>query len=334
VNLTDRDKKIALFLVPVIVAAAYWFLLLAPKREEASTAATELTTQQDRLEAARTAAAAAENAEQGFETSYATVVRLGKAIPSSVDMPSLLVQLEAAAAGTGIQFDTIAAGERTPVAAAAPSEGETPPADGETPPAEGESAPAEGESTPAADAGGAPAQTAPGAATEAANNAGQTSDARNAAAQESGVDTTTSTSAREGGLPVGGGATTGTAGATGTAPAGLETVPLSLEFEGDFFKLADFFHQIKRFVQASNEGLTVSGRLLTVESVRWASDSQIFPRIRAEVSATVYLSPLAQGVTAGATPTGPAPSTPAATGTTPAEPAPAATPAPTATATP
>ncbi len=329
-SLSDRDKKIMLVLVPLLVAAAYWFLLLAPKREEASTAATELTTQQDRLETAKATAAAAENAEQGFDVSYATVVRLGKAIPSSVDMPSLLVQLEAAAAGTGIDFDTITAGPRTPVAIAeAPAEGET------APPAEGEEAPAEGESTPAADAGGETAQTAPGGATEAANDAAQTSDASNAAAEQSGVDTTTSTSASEGGLPVGGGATTGTGGATGTtAPAGLETVPLNLEFEGDFFKLADFFHQVKRFVQASNESLTVSGRLLTIESVRWASDSQIFPRIRAEVTATVYLSPLTQGVTAGATPTGPAPTTPAATETTPAESAPAAAPAPTATATP
>jgi hypothetical protein len=70
--------------------------------------------------------------------------------------------------------------------------------------------------------------------------------------------------------------------------------------------------------------------------VRWASDPEIFPGIRAEVTATVYLSPLTQGVTAGATPAGPAPTTP----TTPAEstpaPAPAPVPAsaPTATATP
>jgi hypothetical protein len=324
VNLTDRDRKIVLLLVPVIVVAAYWFLLLSPKREEASTAQTTLTEQQDRLEAARGAAAAAEQAEDDFEVSYATVVRLGKAIPVSVDMPSLLVQLEAAAAGTGIQFDTIAAGARTPVAAAEP-----PPA-GEAP-AEG----AEGESTPAAEPGGEAAQTAPGGAAEAAGEASQTSDQRNAAAEQSGVDTTTSTSAREGGLPVGGGAATGTdAAAADAPPAGLETVPLSLEFEGDFFKLADFFHRLKRFVQVSNEDVLVSGRLLTVEGVRWASDAEIFPRIRAEVTATVYLSPLTEGVTAGATPTGPAPTTPAPTETTPAESAPAAAPAPTATATP
>ena len=72
--------------------------------------------------------------------------------------------------------------------------------------------------------------------------------------------------------------------------------------------------------------------------MRWASDTEIFPRIRAEVTATIYLSPLAQGVTAGATPGGPAPTTPA--GAPPRRPGPLRLPrrapaaAPTATATP
>jgi Tfp pilus assembly protein PilO len=324
VTLSSRDRKILVFLAPLLLIAAYWFLLLAPKREEVTTASETLTAQQDRLDAARSAAGAADNAKDDFQASYATIVRLGKAIPPTVDMPSLLVQLEAAAAGTGIRFDTIAAGERTPLAAPAPAEGA--PAEG------GESA-----STPAADAGGAPAQTAPGGAAEAANTTAQTSDQRSAAAAQSGVDATTSTPAGEGGLPVGGGAAGGTAApSTPTAPAGLETVPLSLEFEGNFFKLADFFHELKRFVRVANNDVLVSGRLISVDSVRWASDPEIFPGIRAEVTATVYLSPLSQGVTAGATPAGPAPTTP----TTPAEgtpaPAPAPVPAaaPTATATP
>ena len=320
-SLSGRDKKILIFLVPLLVIAGYWFLLFSPKREEASTASAALTEQQDRLEMARNAARAAESAEQDFEASYATVVRLGKAIPSTVDMPSLLVQLEAAALGTGIRFKTIAAGERTVAAAPEPA---APASGGET------------DSTPASDAGGAPAQTAPGGAVESANNAEQTSDARNTAAEQSGVDATTSTSTREGGLPVGGGAATGGAAdpAAAGAPAGLETVPLNLEFEGNFFNLADFFHDLKRFVRVANEDVLVSGRLLTIEGVQWGSDAEIFPRIRASVTATVYLSPLTQGVTAGATPEGPAPTTPAGTETTPAESAPAPAAAPTATATP
>jgi hypothetical protein len=325
VTLSDRDKKILVFLAPLLLIAAYWFLLLTPKREEATAASAKLTQEQDRLEAARSAASSAGDAEDGFEASYATIVRLGKAIPPTVDMPSLLVQLEAAAEGTGIRFNTISAGERTAATPAAPAE----------------SAPAEGgdtATTPAAEAGGAPAQTAPGGAVESANNAAETSDEQNAAAEQSGVDATTSTSARDGGLPVGGGAADGTAApAAATPPAGLETVPLTLQFEGNFFKLADFFHELKRFVRVANEDVLVSGRLVSVDSVSWASDLENFPRIRADVTATIYLSPLAQGVTAGATPTGPAPTTTPAT-TTPAAPAPAPAPAPaaapTATATP
>ena len=79
-----------------------------------------------------------------------------------------------------------------------------------------------------------------------------------------------------------------------------------MEFVGDFFNLADFFHDVKRFVHVANSNVIVNGRLVTIDSVSYASDPQLFPRIRAEITATVYLSPKTQGVTAGATPQGPA----------------------------
>jgi hypothetical protein len=319
-TLTDRDRKMLIAIVPVVVIVAYWFLLLAPKREEASTAKKNLATQQARVDSARVAAKAAEGAKQDFDASYAQIVRLGKAIPSTVDMPSLLVQLDAAAAGTGIRFTKIATGDRV--------EAPTPAATTPAPPAGSESGTT---GTPVA-AGGETAQSQPGGAAEAANNAQQTANQKTAAAENSGVtpsDTQTSTSSG-GGLPVGGGSATGTGEAAASAPAGLETVPLELAFEGNFFNLADFFHHVKRFVSLTNSDVLVSGRLLTVETVRWASDEAIFPHITAEITATIYLSPKAQGVTAGATPAGPATGTPAS-GTTPAEGAPTA---PAATATP
>jgi Type II secretion system (T2SS), protein M len=322
VTLTDRDKKIMLALVPILVLVAYWFLLLAPKREEATTAGTELTTQQQRVEDARAQLQAAQGAKQTFDASYAQVVRLGKAIPSTVDMPSLLVQLDAAAAGTGIMFTKIKTGER--VEGATTTTTTAPPAAGSVSGTTG---------TPVA-AGGETAQSAPGGAAEAANNAQATANQSSSAAAQSGVnasDTQTSTSSGSG-LPVGGGTTpTSADGTTAAAPAGLSTVPLELEFEGNFFNLADFFHHVKRFVSLTKENVLVSGRLVTVEGVKWSSDGEIFPHIRAEIKATIYLSPKAQGATAGATPQGPSTGTPA-TGTTPAQSTPAS--APTATATP
>ena len=50
----------------------------------------------------------------------------------------------------------------------------------------------------------------------------------------------------------------------------------------------------------------MGGRLITVEGVQWASDTELFPRLKASIKATVYLSPKSEGTTAGATPQGPA----------------------------
>ncbi len=350
-SMSDRDRKILLAIVPLVLIVAYWFLLLAPKREEASKAQKDLTEQQQRLSAAKQFSSQAKGAKTSFAADYGEIVRLGKAIPARVDMPSLLVQLDRAAEGTGIKFTKISQGERVaaPVAALrsrAPrrprlTAARRPPRAPPRPP-RAPRPPAPGTAPPVA-AGGAPAQSAPGTATEAANGAAATSNQANAAAESSGVDPAdaqTSTSSG-GGLPVGGGAGTPSAdGTTAPVSGGLETVPLELEFVGNFFHLADFFHDVKRFVHVANKNVLVNGRLITIEGVNFSSDTTIFPRIKAELTATVYLSPLSQGATAGATPAGPAtaPTTPAAAPTTPpadgSTPAPAPTPTPTATATP
>ena len=317
-SLTDRDRKLMLALIPVLVLVVYWFLVLAPKRSDATAAKDELTTQQARLDTARDNLQTAQGAKENFDASYAQVVKLGKAIPTTVDMPSLLVQLDAAAAGTGIRFTKIKAGPRTAAAVATTTTATPAPAAGSESGTTG---------TPVA-AGGATAQSQPGGAVEAANNAQATSNQSSAAAEKSGVnpsDTQTSTTA--------GATDTGTGATSGAAPAGLETVPLELEFQGNFFNLADFFHRVKRFVSLTNDNVVVSGRLVTVEGIRWSSDEAIFPKIRAEITATIYLSPKTEGVTAGATPTGPSTTTPA--GATPTDgTTPTAAPTPTATATP
>lgn len=306
-TLTDRDRKVLIFLVPFVAVMGYWFLLLSPQRQEATQAAEQVVTQQERRDTAQAQLDAAKNAKQDFSADYTQIVRLGKAIPASVDMPSLIVQLDSAAAGTGISFTKIKTGERVDTPSAAPTTppGTTPP--GTTPPAD--------PATPAA-AGGEQAQSAPGGAAEAANTTAQTANEQAAATDTQGAS-----------------AAPGPAGTAPAAPVGLETVPLELEFTGNFFNLADFFHRVKRFVEVANADVVVSGRLLTIEGVRWTSDPELFPKIRAELKATVYLSPQAQGATAGATPTGPSTTTPATT-TTPAESAPAPAVAPTATATP
>ena len=319
-SLSDRDKKLLMFIVPIAILGAFWFLLLAPMRDEAAKAEQEAVKQEERRAAAQTQVDQASAAQTDYAADYGEIVRLGKAIPAQVDMPSLLVQLESAAEGTSIHFTKITTGERTQVVAPEPA----PPADGSA------------EGTTPVDAGGAPAQSAPGTAAEAANTAAATSEQRSNAAEQSGVDPAdaqTSTSSGSG-LPVGGGAAApADPAAAGVSPAGLETVPLELEFVGDFFNLADFFHDVKRFVRVAGTNVVVGGRLITIESVNYSSDQTVFPKIKAELNATIYLSPKVEGTTAGASPQGPPTTTPASSPSESTEPAPTA-PTPTAVATP
>jgi Tfp pilus assembly protein PilO len=313
VTFTDRDRKVVIFVVPVLVILAYWMLLLSPQRKAADKAADEVAAQQERRDTAQSRLDAARNAKQDFSADYTQIVRLGKAIPATVDMPSMIVQLDGAAQGTGIKFTKIRTGERVDSAAGATAT--TPPAGAPAPSAPPATAPPGDPATPAA-AGGEQAQSAPGGAVEAANNTAQTANEQSAGAEGTG------------------GATASGAGTTApTPPAGLETVPLELEFTGNFFNLADFFHRVKRFVRVVNSDIVVGGRLLTIEGVRWSSDPEIFPKVRAELNATIYLTPKAQGATSGATPAGPTTTTPAGT-TTPPQSSPEPAIAPTASATP
>jgi Tfp pilus assembly protein PilO len=113
VSLTDRDRKILLTLIPLALIAAYWFLLLAPKRQEATSIQTQLTQAQSERDTAVQRVAGLGAAKRSFAKDYATVIYLGKSIPTAVDMPSLMVQLDRAARGTSIRFLSIKAGTRT-----------------------------------------------------------------------------------------------------------------------------------------------------------------------------------------------------------------------------
>jgi Tfp pilus assembly protein PilO len=293
-TVTDRDKKILMLLVPVALIMAYWFLLFAPKREESAAIQEKLTQAETELQTAESQAASVSGAKQNFATDYTTVIRLGKAVPSNVDMPSLLIQLDRAARGTGIDFDKIATGERTGAAAGA-----------STPPGGGGS----GNNTQQGKA-----QSGPGQAQQAAQNGVNQANDKNANAEAAQT----------------GGTTPGASGGAGAGAPGLESIPLDFTFEGTYFDLADFFHRMKRFVRVANDDIVVRGRLMTIDSFNWKVQPDKWPLLEAEVHATVYLAPKAQGVSAGATPQGPG-ATPAPTPASGSAPAPS-TPATTAPA--
>jgi hypothetical protein len=108
--------------------------------------------------------------------------------------------------------------------------------------------------------------------------------------------------------------------ASSAASAGFSQMPFSFIFEGSFFDLEHLFQQLNGFtLRGASGGLQVSGRLLTVQSVKLApvgSGSQqsgaahTAPKLSGTVTATAYVLPTGAGLTGGATPASPAGASP------------------------
>jgi Tfp pilus assembly protein PilO len=87
--------------------AAFYFLVLAPKREEIARLDGEIAAQVASVEQARLMVATYEKAKASYKSNYATLARLGKAVPADDDIPSLMVQLEATAQESGVDLQKI-----------------------------------------------------------------------------------------------------------------------------------------------------------------------------------------------------------------------------------
>jgi hypothetical protein len=244
--MTTRDRTMLLVLALAAVVAAGWFLVLAPMRDESGSLSSQIGVQRQTLDAALADVSAGTQARRRYARDYATVARLGAAVPEDDNVASLLVQVQHAASSTDVDFRSLKVGQGSGVAAPAP-----------------------------------PPPTA------------TTTDGTAAATQA-----TTAT------LPPG----------ALVGPAGFPTMPFAFTFTGDFFHMSDFIGRLERFLVVRNRRLSVSGRFMTIDGIGLDAAPQGFPKIEASVAATTYLLPATQGLTDGATASGPAAATPASAG--------------------
>jgi Tfp pilus assembly protein PilO len=97
-------------------------------------------------------------------------------------------------------------------------------------------------------------------------------------------------------------------------PAGLPVMGYDLSFTGEFFQIADFMKHVDSMVHTRGGTVDVRGRLLTVNGFTLQPSDQTKsltnPVLTAQLNVTTYLTPADQGLTAGASPTSPAPDTP------------------------
>jgi Tfp pilus assembly protein PilO len=96
-----------------------------------------------------------------------------------------------------------------------------------------------------------------------------------------------------------------TPGAT-VGPNGLAALPFEFEFSGEYFDLRDILATVRRSVSVRKDKVKVSGRLLTIDSVKFTRADPTSSRTKATLTATAYIAP-----DGAATPEPPAAATPA-----------------------
>jgi Tfp pilus assembly protein PilO len=89
-------------------------------------------------------------------------------------------------------------------------------------------------------------------------------------------------------------------------------MPYDMSFEGSYFQVADFLKGVDDLVHMRGSSqVAADGRLLTIDgfSLSPAPDSDPSnPTLTVKLAVTSYVTPSDQGLTVGASPTGPSPS--------------------------
>ena len=182
-----RAKPSAVAVIGVVVgilvyALAGYFLLVSPQRAEAKKLKNETLATQQQIDQFRALAA---QARATPPIRVAELFRLTKAMPDSVDMAGLILELSRVARDTGIQFDSI-----TPQGAA--------------------------------------------------------------------------------------------------AVTGYSNIPITLEFDGNYYELSDFLFRLRNLVRVEGGELDALGRLFVVDSISFSESTHSFPQIKASLTVHAF----------------------------------------------
>jgi Tfp pilus assembly protein PilO len=286
------DRTILLSVLVLGIAVGFYLMVLSPKRQEASKLGDQIDTLQASVSQQQQVADFGEQARRQFPRYYGRLVVLGKAVPEQADTASMLVQLSSIADHTGVDFRSISLSQ-----AASGTGTSSPPPTAAA--ASGTTADSSSTSGSAATTSASTATTPASGATSSTTGATSSTTGAASAASAAPVPATESAAATQ---PIG--ATVG--------PAGLPTLPYDLTFTGGFFDVANFIGGVDGLVTPQGASqVAAEGRLLTVDGFALKIvNPGANPKLTADFAVTSYVAPAIQGLTAGASPSGPAPASP------------------------
>jgi Tfp pilus assembly protein PilO len=109
-----REIYIIAGVVAVVLIVAWYFLLFSPKQSEKSDLEAQIDTQRTTLSTARQEVERLESYKKTAPQSRAEIVRLGKALPQTEGIPSLIIELTRTADASGVDLTSITRGTTTP----------------------------------------------------------------------------------------------------------------------------------------------------------------------------------------------------------------------------
>ena len=109
-----REVYIITAVVAVVLIVAWYFLLLSPMKAKLSDLDSQVVAQEAALATAKQEVARLEAYKKTAPQSRAEIVRLGKMLPESEGIPSLIIELTRTADASGVDLNSISRGATQP----------------------------------------------------------------------------------------------------------------------------------------------------------------------------------------------------------------------------
>jgi Tfp pilus assembly protein PilO len=108
--MSARDRLVLMAIAAFAVVGAVWMLAVSPARKQASALAGEVASVQGQLSGVKGELAGASEVRARYGAAYASLVTLGKAVPTADEVPGLMYAIDQAANHKKVQFTSISNG--------------------------------------------------------------------------------------------------------------------------------------------------------------------------------------------------------------------------------
>jgi len=105
--MTGRDRMVLIGIVVVAVLGVAWMMVVSPERNKAGQLDTQVAAAQAQLASAESQVSSARAAQSQYATAYASLVSLGKAVPPTQEVSSLIEELAHASDQKQVDFSSI-----------------------------------------------------------------------------------------------------------------------------------------------------------------------------------------------------------------------------------